>query len=70
MHPVGMNQAVLLYLRQRQAQLVDETTWLRDRLDRLEVQPEDRAILDVLGRELAQVTLLIEGREAPLGRLH
>jgi hypothetical protein len=65
-----MNQAVLLYLRQRQAQLVDETTWLRDRLDRLEVQPEDRAILDVLGRELAQVTLLIEGREAPLGRLH
>jgi hypothetical protein len=66
-----MNQAILFYLRQRQAQLVDETTWLRGRLDRLvDVQHDDRAILDALGKELAQVTLLIEGREAPVGRLH
>jgi hypothetical protein len=66
-----MKPSILTYLRQRQAQLVDEATWLRDRLDRcVDVRREDRAILDALGAELAQVTALIEGREAPQGRLH
>jgi hypothetical protein len=65
-----MNQAVLTYLRQRQAQLVDETTWLRDRLDRaVDVHQEDRAILEALGAELAHVTMLLDGRN-PAERLH
>jgi hypothetical protein len=65
-----MNRAILTYLRQRQAQLVDETTWLRDRLDRcMDVHREDWAILEALGAELAQVTMLLDGRN-PAERFH
>jgi hypothetical protein len=65
-----MNQAILTYLRQRQAQLVDETTWLRDRMARgIDPDGADQAVLGALGKELAQVTALLDGRN-PADRLH
>lgn len=65
-----MNRAILTYLRQRQAQLRHELRWLRDRIVR-GVDPDegDEAIIEALGAELAQVTMLLEGRE-PRIRLH
>lgn len=65
-----MNQAILTYLRQRQAQLRQELGWLRDRITRgVDPDEADEAIVEALGAELAQVSMLIEGRE-PRTRLH
>lgn len=65
-----MNQAILTYLRQRQAQLCQELGWLKDRIVRgVDPDEADEAIVEALGAELAQVTMLLEGRE-PRKHLH
>lgn len=65
-----MEKAILLYLRQRQAQLRQELGWLKDRITRGgDADEADGAIVDALGAELAQVTMLIDGRN-PATRLH
>jgi len=65
-----MNKAILIYLRTRQAALRQETEWLKDRLARgVDPDEADEAILEALGAEMAQVTMLLEGR-APSTRLH
>lgn len=70
-HALAMNQAILTYLRQRQAQLREELGWLKARIVRgVDPDDADEAIVQALGAELAQVTALLEGRKAPLRRLH
>lgn len=65
-----MDQAILIYLRTRQAALRQELGWLKDRILRgMDPDEADEPILEALGSELAQVTMLIEGRE-PRTRLH
>jgi hypothetical protein len=65
-----MNQSVLTYLRQRQAQLREELGWLKARIVRgVDPDEADEAIVEALGAELAQVSMLIEGRE-PRTHLH
>lgn len=65
-----MDKAILTYLRQRHAQLREELGWLKDRiLKGVDPDEADEAIVEALGAELAQVTMLIAGRE-PRTRLH
>lgn len=69
-HALAMNQAILTYLRQRQAQLREELGWLKARIVRgVDPDEADEAIVEALGAELVQVSMLIEGRE-PATRLH
>lgn len=69
-HALAMNPAILTYLRQRQAQLCQELGWLKDRIVQgVDPDEADEAIVEALGAELAQVTMLLEGRE-PRTRLH
>lgn len=59
-----MNRAILIYLRQREAQLRQELDWLTDRISRgIDPDEADRHIVGALGAELATVTSLLEGRE-------